>query len=258
MRLILRFLLIVAAWYGSPSAEAAQVPKIFASLRRRAPAKRPISQNRDGVLKTIAEPGPKIGEGKAKVAYEVPGHPGLALLVTKKASWRRSLLFPRRTVLRKEAALLDRIAAHGVPTARFREIGTYRGAPAALMDKHAVGSKPLPTDGLKLMDRLNEKSLADLADIRHRLVGRTYVADLHFLVKEDGSLIVSDPLFASKRRGLRAKLTDLWHPHLNMDRNLAEMERKIRLALDVRGGKVARPTTGEEYLEQAATYRGAP
>jgi hypothetical protein len=133
----------------------------------------------------------KLGNGAFKDVYAVEGHPELAIgiLARNPGAWGN-----RPNLLNEEKAMLDRIAAAGVPTATILEISTYNGQKAYLQKRFATANRA-PDYNTKRWEVLNETSIEDCHKIEAALVrSHLVVNDAQFLIGADGHVVLNDPL----------------------------------------------------------------
>ncbi len=137
----------------------------------------------------------KLGNGAFKDVYAVEGRPDLAIGIFERnqnGGWGN-----KTNLLEEEKAMLDRIAAVGVPTAIVLEISTYDGKKAYLQKRFATANRA-PDWGTKRWEVLNETSIEDCHKIEAALVAaHMNVSDAQFLVGSDGHVVLNDPLSIS-------------------------------------------------------------
>ncbi|WP_343717765.1 DUF4781 domain-containing protein [Inquilinus sp.] len=130
--------------------------------------------------------GPRLGGGYFKTAFAFGDK---ALLVIRKGD-----LMPGF----KEMAMLNQLDEAGLPVARPLGMVRVDGRPALLVDRYAANSKDMldrDTGAVADTSRLNENSLLSLQRIKLAMQTRRIdIRDLQFLVKEDGSFVVADPV----------------------------------------------------------------
>lgn len=128
--------------------------------------------------------GPRLGAGFFKSAFAF-GDKALVIL-------RRHDLLPGF----KEMAMLNQLDEAGLPVARPLGLIRVGGRPAMLVDRYVGSSKDM-VKGDTVMDasRLNENSLLSLQRIKLAMQMRKIdIRDLQFLMKQDGSFVISDPV----------------------------------------------------------------
>ena len=164
----------------------------------------------------------KLGNGAYKDVYAVEGHPELALGILR-AQWQK-----QANVLEAEKAMLDKIAAAGVPTATVLEISTYNGQIAYLQKRFATANRA-PDWNAKRWEVLNQTSIDDVHRIEAALVqAHMNVSDAQFLVGADGHVVLNDPLGIGALNG----------PVSSAKGVLDQIERAAHEAIDARNTKL--------------------
>ena len=134
--------------------------------------------------------GPRLGAGDFKSAFAFGDK---AVLVIRQAK-NGNLVMPGF----KEMAMLNQLDEAGLPVARPLGLIRVGGRPALLVDRYVASSKDmLDRTGNTVVDasRLNENSLLSLQRIKLAMQMRKIdIRDLQFLMKEDGSFVISDPV----------------------------------------------------------------
>jgi hypothetical protein len=130
--------------------------------------------------------GPRLGAGGFKTAFAFGDK---ALLILRKGDLMPSF---------KEMAMLNQLDEAGLPVARPLGLMRVDGRPALLVDRYVANSKDMldrSTGAVADTSRLNENSLLSLQRIKLAMQMRKIdIRDLQFLVKEDGSFVVADPV----------------------------------------------------------------
>jgi Domain of unknown function (DUF4157) len=130
--------------------------------------------------------GDKIGSGQYKEAYKLPDHPGKIIVVMKEGGTLE--------MLQQEIQILQDIEKTGIPVAKVEGLTSHNGRPAMVMKQYGGGWKPYG-EGPGPRNLMTLKTIEDINAIRKIIVdSEVYINDLQFLVGEDGSLVVSDPL----------------------------------------------------------------
>ncbi|MGO4129783.1 DUF4781 domain-containing protein [Inquilinus sp. YAF38] len=134
--------------------------------------------------------GPRLGAGDFKTAFAFGDK---AVLVVRSAKHDETTISGF-----KEMAMLNQLDEAGLPVARPLGLIRVGGRPALLVDRYVAGSKDmLDRTGNTVVDtsRLNENSLLSLQRIRLAMQMRKIdIRDVQFLMKEDGSFVVADPV----------------------------------------------------------------
>lgn len=134
--------------------------------------------------------GPRLGAGDFKTAFAFGDKAVLLIRQAKNGNLVMSGF--------KEMAMLNQLDEAGLPVARPLGLMRVDGRPALLVDRYVASSKDMldPT-GNTVVDasRLNENSLLSLQRIKLAMQMRKIdIRDIQFLMKEDGSFVVSDPV----------------------------------------------------------------
>ncbi|UTV41925.1 DUF4781 domain-containing protein (plasmid) [Ensifer adhaerens] len=139
-------------------------------------------ENVEGLL------GPRLGGGDFKTAFAFGDK---AVLVIRESAITTISGF-------KELAMLNQLDEAGLPVARPLGLIRVGGHPALVVDRYIAGSKDmLDRTGDVVVDssRMNENSLLSLLQIKLTMqMRRIDVRDLQFLMKDDGSFVIADPL----------------------------------------------------------------
>lgn len=134
--------------------------------------------------------GPRLGAGDFKTAFAFGDK---AVLVVRSAKHDETMISGF-----KEMAMLNQLDEAGLPVARPLGLIRVGGRPALLVDRYVASSKDmLDRTGNIVVDpsRLNENSLLSLQRIRLAMQMRKIdIRDVQFLMKEDGSFVVADPV----------------------------------------------------------------
>jgi hypothetical protein len=135
----------------------------------------------------------KLGSGGNKDVYAVEGREDIAIGVLKPGK--------PASLINEEVTILQKLRAEGLSTVEVIGTTTYDGRPAIIMQRYAQGSKEVVrtiNGQVKIVGQsgyLNEKSIADLAEIRRIMVERQVkIDDLQFLIGNDGGVVIADPL----------------------------------------------------------------
>lgn len=198
----------------TPSAGPARTPPVAraaapATTPRSAPAVAHASGDREALLRWLHGPeehargtttlparyrpsATPIGEGAFKRAYAVEGDPHAVVRVVADAPWPR--------FLEREHALLDKLAAHGVPVPRVLAIGEVDGRPADVVERFDLASKDpdFRASAQRLLATRTAKD--DLLRIRRGFESGVAVDDLQLLVNHEGHVVVADPFAVVERR----------------------------------------------------------
>jgi len=106
------------------------------------------------------------------------------------------------TAIGRELEMLNQLDELGLPTVKAEKV-MVDGKPGMIMEQYAQDSKEivaLSGKKVKLMDGadtslLNQNSINDLTEIRNKMVNDNIkIDDLQFLIKQDGHIVISDPL----------------------------------------------------------------
>jgi hypothetical protein len=165
---------------------------------------RPTLPMASGPLDGQYPPRQPLGEGNYKQAFTTDD-PNLVVRTVKPVDGNGYTLTPeyQNWVLDGEAGMLNQLSQDGIPTARVVARGTVtvdgQVRPADVVERYPAGSKGpgnnadvVNPDFLKYA---NENTLADLAQIRATLQAKGLtIADLQFMIKPDGHVVVADPL----------------------------------------------------------------
>jgi hypothetical protein len=155
--------------------------------------------------------GPRLGAGFFKTAFAF-GDKALVIL-------RRHDLLPGF----KEMVMLNQLDEAGLPVAKPLGLIRVGGRPAMLLDRYVGNSKDM-LEGTRVADtsRLNENSLLSLQRIKLAMQMRKIdIRDLQFLVKEDGSFVIADPV--AVHRGVEPSAEALE----TLDKFIAAIEAKL-------------------------------
>jgi filamentous hemagglutinin len=133
-----------------------------------------------------------LGEGAFKAVYAVRGRPDLVIAVDKQQN--RDL-----GDLGEEMGFLEQLREAGIPTVDVVAHGsTVDGRDAIVMRRHAAGSR----EGEAFDRRVNRRTVHEWRRIRQTMQeGRIGVWDLQFLIGNDGSIVVNDPLVVVEQSG---------------------------------------------------------
>ncbi|MEM9135025.1 MAG: hypothetical protein AAGE88_21960, partial [Actinomycetota bacterium] len=145
---------------------------------------------------TSADLGELIGTGGNKDVYAYDDDSVVGILHNGKSP----------TDLAREVELLASLEELGLPVVRA-ELIRVDGKDAILYDRYALGSKDVVRTVEKRprivgdTDLLNQRSIQDLRRIREMLIDqRIKIDDLQFLIGEDGSIVIADPLAVATDR----------------------------------------------------------
>ncbi|MEM8525032.1 MAG: DUF4157 domain-containing protein [Bacteroidota bacterium] len=136
--------------------------------------------------------GIQIGSGGNKIVYEIVDNPNQVIAILKEGKSPQ--------LIDDEIELLRTLSTAGLSAVEAQKV-THNGRPAMIMDRYAQGSKdvvrlergkvrPVGTSEL-----LNQRSIENLQSIESTLQSRKIkIDDLQFLIGEDGSVVIADPL----------------------------------------------------------------
>jgi hypothetical protein len=155
--------------------------------------------------KSTEPPAIKLGErldggtSGNKDVYAIVGEPDRVIAILKPGK--------PTAVLKREIDALRLLEEQGVPAVKVLGTTTHDGRPAMVLERKAVGTKPIVrrTRGQMVLHDdpaakdaarfLNQKSVEDLHKIGRMLdEKRLKVDDLQFLIGEDGSVVINDPI----------------------------------------------------------------
>jgi hypothetical protein len=198
--------------------------------------------------------GDLIGEGSFKKVYSVKDArtgaaiPDIVLITQDKTEpfkeyTRKQLL----EMIPDEDRQLERLERAGVPVARYRELGTLDGKPAGIQKRYAKtnhewtyryrghdkNQERKSKESESRWTVMNERSVKTLAQAR-RAIERAglYVRDPQFLVAEDGSFAMADPLEVRSADEIDADTARRWK--IRMDSLLDILERQASDAVAAR------------------------
>ncbi|MGF6230374.1 hypothetical protein QFZ27_004329 [Inquilinus ginsengisoli] len=95
----------------------------------------------------------------------------------------------------REIAMLETLAAKGLPTAAIVGKTTVHGQPAIIFERYSGSSANIVRDRSVVDDRLlSEASVASLSRIRALMLETPVAVDrLNLLIRADGAFVLSDP-----------------------------------------------------------------
>ena len=148
------------------------------------------SGQKDVLTINKADLGDIIGSGGNKEVFSYGGDKAVAILKDGK---------PVKSI-DDELALLNQLDELGLPTVKAEKV-IVDGKPGMIMDKFSQGSKDivkLESGKIKIVGNsplLNQNSVDDLTKIKNTMIEKNIkVDDLQFLIREDGHIVISDPL----------------------------------------------------------------
>lgn len=169
----------------------------------------------EGFVLLAEDLGRELGRGASKTAFELRARPD-RVVVIHRDSGRGDL-----ETATDERERLDKLIKAGVPTAPILALGTVNIPTfsydhnlnggiygAQLMKRYASSNRCNRREVDRVVGLLNERSIASATAIYEALVeADLYVFDLQFLIDEDGSVVVSDPLDVQKMNAGRIEET---------------------------------------------------
>jgi hypothetical protein len=168
-----------------------------------------LEEGGEGLFKDL-KLGSIIGQGGNKIVYDISNHSDKVIAVLKKGK--------PISAIKEEIELLNEIASKKLPIVQVLQEGNFEGQPSLILKKYKLGSKEvvkLESGKIKKVGTskyLNEKSISDLNYIKRTMLSlKVKVDDLQFLIGEDGTVVIADPLdvFNEKPSTKNLRMIDL-------------------------------------------------